>query len=158
MGVCSIDTVDLVKAKAVAQDVLDYLGYLHPAKGSYCVGDCPSLTNMTDQAQNHITTITASCRVCALGAMLLSYIRKYNHLTVDNITNFAGDVDVSRMLIVDFLEPIFGGAQLNLIEDAFEGWPDHPKTAVFCAEHPDPTERLRAIMDNIIQNEGVFKL
>lgn len=101
------------------------------------------------------------CTVCALGACFLADVRRRDNFSVND--------EISRISIVDRLSEIFGEAQLDLIECAYEGDPTYvgnrettaPFKEGYCAvqfgeKHRSPDKRLRAIMRNIIANNGEF--
>jgi hypothetical protein len=150
---------------AIAQDTIEQLGTLEVTRGTY-------LTRYTwsekipyeDQAQQHIDKISKDCYVCALGACFLSYIRLFNDVKVSDLVRGDRQEDLylysTSSFIKSRLSQYFTHDQLLLIEAAFEGW----RVADYCSEqvcdfydkHPDPKERLRAIMQNVIDNNGEF--
>lgn len=112
-----------------------------------------------DQARPLLLKTKVRCRVCAKGALFLSTIRKYNKATVADV--LCDDFHVA--------EKIFGDKMFNQIEAAFEQW-DHTKSPdfegagepagaayTFGIKYSDDTERLVAILKNIIKNKGTFK-
>lgn len=123
------------------------------------------------------------CQVCARGAMFLSGIGLYNKLEVTQFTGQSShwsDRFTFQDETLDWTKDNFGREQSALIENAFEGrniTTDYGEAGVdghridedytivyhgpavdFYNKYPDPVDRLRAIMKNIIKNEGVFKL
>lgn len=111
------------------------------------------------------------CEVCALGACFLSLV------ALKNKFDFGGAGIVTRREVTDRLRSAFSDAQMDLIERAFEwrgNWPAHPygdegdRLNTFACKYPhedtcdgyitsNGTTRLRAIMKNIIKNNGTFK-
>ena len=103
------------------------------------------------------------CEVCALGACFLSVValtNKYDFGLSDNI-------DLSGEDVFKRLKSVFSLKQLYLIENAFElgqgfsaqrsRWhTDYLAAISFGKKYDRPKSRLRAIMKNIIANEGVF--
>lgn len=66
-----------------------------------------------------------SCKVCALGSMLLSCTKLGNVLTTDDIDTSVGHSDLTSSDNVRVLfDSIFSNKQLLLIETAFEGYND----------------------------------
>jgi hypothetical protein len=104
-----------------------------------------------------------SCHVCALGACFLANVEK-----TDNVPYL--DSTHRRDEITENLSKIFSEGQMGLIEAAFERSSDYGykgddndntydlvEAAVeFGERYDDPTKRLRAIMKNIIKNNGEF--
>ena len=111
------------------------------------------------------------CRVCAIGAAAICAVGLYNDAPVmESIWRTAGyyvphDTDSESMREV--LARWFTRKQLDLIECAFEMSDEHEEggssesvreTAVYFGEdYGEPRERLEAIMQNIIDNNGTFK-
>jgi hypothetical protein len=121
------------------------------------------------------------CSCCALGGLFMSCTLYNNNTTVENLS-FAGE-DLGDLLVGDRgysgrlpngLDKFFSLAQLRLIEQTFEGdngavnsgvdcatgevfdkFP--PRAAAFYDKYKKPKDRLIAIMQNIIDNNGTFK-
>jgi hypothetical protein len=113
-----------------------------------------------------------NCKVCALGAVFMSKVNKFNRFNVGDSLN-SEDLRAN-------LKGIFSYAQLFLIEAAFEGdgndagayyvrgCPEDVSGALtdkdrraafeFCRRHEDADTRLKAIMRNIVRNKGTFVL
>jgi len=120
------------------------------------------------------------CKVCALGACLLSSTKLGNILTTDDLYlsdySSVGVSDLDNKNIKKLLKSIFTPSQMYLIESAFEGFSyDSDRVAVdifkqkcndkiehvvnsFHRKYDNDKERLIAIMENIISNNGVFKI
>lgn len=114
-----------------------------------------------------------TCEVCAKGGLFLSTVRKRNKFEVSDLY----DLPNNSYQIVSELEDIFTENQLDLIECAFEGRlvmgscndnitlsdiSDEPtklaeKAFEFYHKYTNDNDRLIAIMQNIIDNKGVFK-
>lgn len=104
-----------------------------------------------------IATRSKPCSVCALGALFIGSVDKFNKLNFD----FKGQDYQDREKILTNLNSSFSQEQLVLIEYAFECWldPDTKKPgppAIFGSRYSNDTTRLRAIMNNIITNKGTF--
>jgi len=170
------------KAIAIAKDVLAHLGMLKPQQGTFLSGTVtqrPGLTGDT-QLQELLDEVQEGCRVCALGACLLSYVRLHDHVTLGETASNWGPhfwaFGAGRRVVFSHLTNIFDRLQLQLIESAFEEVPMCDSTeksqAHYDAAHfgavlsqtTDPglslEERrakvLAAIMNNIIANDGHF--
>lgn len=110
----------------------------------------------------------AACDCCALGAMFMSCTLYNNKTTAEQFESETGwelaELVPERGTISNGLNTFFSPAQLKLIEAAFEGnagafhAPETKSAAVekFYAEY-EPEERMIAIMENIIKNNGTFK-
>jgi hypothetical protein len=169
------------KCCAVAQDVLDHMRYVKVTEGTYCEGELPKGVKSSDEsAKKHIDGISKGCRVCALGACFLSYIRLYNNVTLSELVGtFSNTVTEGEVFESDYheisneLDHIFSQAQLCLIETAFElhcinddydcddadGYTveaEADAAVAFGRKYDDPKVRLKAIMKNIIKNNGEF--
>lgn len=148
----------------VARDVIKqldmkrYVGmrgvYVHAAQG---IDDQPIDVLLPAQP---IAKRIKRCEVCALGAIFVSYARKLNEVEATIGGRRGLHFDQHRGPMYD----LFTGPMLSNIEAAFEGWlvsgvlgkrPD--TTFVALRERvPDDSERLRMIMQNIIDNDGTF--
>jgi hypothetical protein len=120
------------------------------------------------------------CSCCALGGLFMSCTLYNNNTTVDNLS-YAGD-DIGDLLVgashaeslPNGLNKFFSLAQLKLIEQTFEG--DNgavlsgmddgtgetvdefsPQAEAFYNKYKKPKDRLVAIMQNIVKNNGTFK-
>ena len=100
------------------------------------------------------------CEACALGNMMLSHVRVFDKISLE-------EIDGERDSITDTLGNYFEKNQLDLIEVAFEGemcgWYIYPTEEFdkavenFTQKYSDVKKRLRAIMINIVRNDGTFK-
>lgn len=152
-------------AVLVAQDVLKQLRRksvpLNVAKGYYMSfpnGDGPSDQDDGD-LQACVDDIQKRCGVCARGALVLSKARLFDEVPLYYLNNLQ-QWDTSQLL-----EDVWDEKQLCLIESAFElgkfecyGLSEKLVygAIVFGAQFPDSKKRLKAIMENVIENDGVF--
>jgi hypothetical protein len=107
-----------------------------------------------------------SCRVCALGGLFMSCTNLNNNTTVQDLKNetYIGDLVADGDKISNGLNRIFTQGQLMLIESYFEGGEGYfrydlgsdEKAETFLESYNDD-ERLKIIMQNIIDNNGTFK-
>lgn len=160
---------------AIAKDVLARLRYRNIETRTYMNGleNISSWNSLNDDvnAQNHIKELEKNCQVCALGSMFLSHIRVFDKIMMSELTD-------DRDNLTSVLSDYFDQKQLDLIECAFEGelvvdenyyeetdsdvWPPIYPTEVeeakkYIIKYRDDKKRLRAIMINVIRNNGVFK-
>ena len=118
---------------AVAKDVISriQLAKLRGIAGEY-IARSKTKCNTPNQAEER-------CKVCAIGAAFLSYVRLFNGTTKPLNHYYGGDM-------YDLLEQCFSGLELNEIEDYFE-----------CLEGTDnDTDRILMIMQNIVDGKGKF--
>jgi len=107
-----------------------------------------------------------ACEVCVRGSLLVSLIRKDNNFTGEDLDNMSCGYFDSWSVEDKRLLELFSPEQLSLIEYAFENFSadryinekDLDKVEDFFVlyEHNN-TERLIAILKNIIKNKGTFK-
>lgn len=168
------------KCCAVAQDVLDHLKLLNVARGTYCEGKFPDgVRDSKEQAKKYIDVISKDCKVCAIGACFLSYVRLYNNVTLGQLVGGYDTIkddffDVEYYNIDHELAKVFSQRQLCLIETAFECGYIHFRVddedykdlchdsnefsaaISFGEKYSVPKKRLMAIVKNIIKNNGEF--
>lgn len=157
------------KAVAIAKDVLKRLQLrkLHSTQGCY-LGEIPGKeldVALDDDAKKHIDEFEKKCVVCALGAAFLSYIRLYDGLTCDVVQYGA------RSSMVGSLKEAFTELELDQIESCYEKWRGHFYSHYPNSDEADPTEdwieknynrtnnqRLKLLMQNVVENNGDLKL
>jgi hypothetical protein len=145
---------NLTKAQqrvAIAKDVIKQIhgGTLTVATGRYCEGHYSYLNKFfkdnTCITRHNVVEIRGNCLCCALGSMLLSRVFLGN-----KVPRHAWSDGIGWEECRDGLR-CFTGDHLIEIECAFErGHPLYRKI-------PDPTDRLLAIMQNIVDHNGTFK-
>lgn len=167
---------------AVAKDVLKRMSKRTIKKGCFLGTEEEFPVKPLVNLQKQITTLEKRCEVCALGSCLLSQIRLFNKIEVSDIatkhdaTDEFISPDVTSDKILDLLKNTFTPTQMCLIEAVFE-MDDRPTTyfelpisllnvhfytklelAVdFGVKFDNASERLTAIMKNLIANDGEFK-
>jgi hypothetical protein len=112
--------------------------------------------------------IEKHCEVCARGALLLSRIRLFNSVEWEDLKSFGG-IGIVQEHTTDILSEAFSPEELLAIEAAFEARNDEDNDAYigedeeysqdcigFGLEYEHPDDRLVAIMENIIENNGDF--
>jgi len=97
---------------------------------------------------DRLITPDKPCTVCAKGALLISSIRKYNNFSLqkaidDNLDSVASDE----------VRDLFGDENADRIEEYFEGYDGDEK---YLDEYPNDSERLIAILQNVVKNKGQF--
>jgi hypothetical protein len=112
-----------------------------------------------------------SCKVCALGGLFMSCTNLNNNTTVGDMKTeyYIGEFVNDDVKISNGLNRIFTQKQLMLIETYFEGGEGYfksyshhfsysdEKLLVIFFKSFDDDERLKMIMQNIIDNNGTFK-
>lgn len=164
-------------AVAIAEDVLKHLDAMDITQQTYVSGvfpvDTATLTKDT-QLQTVQDEILRNCGVCALGACFLSHIRLFDNITLNDIgygnlpayivDDSELELDVGFRPVFDTLAQYFDKDNLALIETAFECsagfWdgevPKGEAAELFGRAYRKPKDRVRAIMENIIKNRGMF--
>ena len=132
-----------------------------------------------DVRQLYLGNTIQQCSCCALGGMFMSCTLYNNNTTVEDLC-YAG-ADIGDVILEEDddslpngLNKFFSVAQLKLIEQTFEGNQGainssmddgtgeiidkfSPKAEAFYTKYKKPKDRLIAIMQNIIDNNGTFK-
>jgi hypothetical protein len=158
----------------LAKDILALLDseYLHPMHMRYLDIDIFDVANSSTSSLQNILEGTSVCRACALGSLFVGYVRRFNNCNLSDLTMGCESIYAQKCDIDKFLLTIFTKKQLDAIELAYEGtglvWiNDVDRMALsqvekehcleFYKKSADSTERLRAIMNNIIITESSFQ-
>lgn len=156
------EALDRAGAVQLAQDVLLHLdsgklnahvyGYFHPSPW-------PLRLDMAQEAQSYLARPEVVCSVCAVGALFVAEVLRNDACSMSTAIN-------ENDLRFDRLKPYFGAHGVKRIEAAYELWsfPDrdgNPDLALcaFQSNHDggeSETDRLRAIMQNIVDHGGTF--
>lgn len=153
------------KRVTLAKDVISQLKKekLNACSGTYLMIDNLDNVEVNEQL-NKVLKKQGTCEVCAKGALFISHIMRNNHFTIADYHSFS---KTDNEKIKERLGSLFSLPQLELIEKAFEGEnvDNDLKDGTlidladeFHDNYKDDTERLIAIMQNIIKNKGTFKL
>jgi hypothetical protein len=161
---------------AIAKDVIKHLDSkkLNAKSGAYCIfkseaGQPPlSESDGGSDLRGLLSTKVHHCDVCAKGAMFIAHVMRFNEVKLpsadwayfDPARAFNGESFVTSPL------QYFDEDQLDLIEAAFEGddvqgslsEEETDDAESFSLSHENDDERLRAIMQNIVDNGGTFLL
>jgi hypothetical protein len=160
------------KARArviVAKDVIAQLGTSEMIAGDGCYVDVSTrggkrLFKAKDvkdglDVRDVLAKRAKSCTVCARGAIFISTIRKFDNLPVSeravkSVGGYLNALAADHVAVMEYFET----KQLLLIEAAYEGWDwKYDYVGRFKEKYPDRTDRLIAIMKNLIANGGTFK-
>lgn len=160
--------MDREKAVAVAKDVVaqldDPTSTMRPSHGGYFITPfMPDDCNLQERdLRDYLPQIhEAGCRVCALGAAMLSKARLYDDVPASTL------VLTGALKVEHALDGIFGRETVDLAEIAYEGHvvrhtqlsTDRIHRAVdFWRKYERPRDRMRAIWQNVIDNNGEFIL
>lgn len=152
------------KAVAVAKDVLARLDVLHLQTGWYMtIGSSSSISFLGD-LREQVDLVQEECAVCQLGACLLSTARLFDQVPM-SCFNSGRRALLSESTIHDLLVGVFDRDTLDLMEAAFEcqplSWLEASPYSITHAIHFGRRfvaleDRVRAIMENVIDNGGVF--
>jgi len=173
-----VNGVELTKAQIrveVAKDVIRSLKLLDVMTGVYfkpkgTLELVNSIVSSSPDSKVAAQKLKKDCKVCALGACFLSSIRLTNKWEFgkfeEHWTGPAQVRAVEREVLEEKLHKIFTPFQIDLIETAFEEYNctnrANDRSVIgramsFGSKHYDSSSRLRAIMKNIIKNNGTFK-
>ena len=128
---------------AIAKDVLAQLDEksLYAQSGSYVGASVDTIAEPLGRfAKQEV------CSVCAIGAVVISYVRRGG-----NARMRAQNLDATH--VPKGLRAIFPSQMLLQMEELFEGYYPHEKTL----EHLADDEKLRVIMQNLVDNGGELK-
>ena len=164
----------------ILQDVLARLNakkFKVKANCGYVVPDDDEAFEKLVQSKAKSETIAnklaKTCQVCAKGAIFLSTVSLKNAFDFKESAGLAGHVGPVK--IMSRLSEIFDRDNLDLVETAFEtpfnedeqlcacnscgvvDWDDFETAERFGSYYEEDDDRLRAILENMIANEGVFK-
>jgi hypothetical protein len=165
---------------AIAKDALEWIqaGALQPTKSVYV--DFYDETLKRKLAYDPIFSkvqlrdvVLGPCQVCAKGALFLAKAVRFNNVLARQWDETAESCALNGAMLDHF-----DADQLALIEESFEGWiasvpgtegnfvpfseqsnPDYQATKCtydYANQFPDITDRLVAILQNIIDNKGTF--
>ncbi len=107
-----------------------------------------------------------SCDVCALGAAFVCVVKRIDQIKVGDLAARPKDPDDTYRTVNNpkkmrsYLDRYFSAQQLRDIENAFEGFYERGSSDAvsrFNSGIHTSDERLRRVMQNIIDNKGTFK-
>jgi hypothetical protein len=110
-----------------------------------------------------INTADNGCRVCAKGALFCSLIGRVNQITIDDFDTKVNPNSIESIEMIE-LQKYFSLEQIDLIETAFEGCSylevikpiEMKKAELFHVTYSDKELRMLAILDNMVENKGIF--
>lgn len=165
---------------AIAKDVLKQLSdkFYKAKTGDYLLfRNTPEIDKIPAKLDNLLSLLKRSkarCEVCGIGSIFVSMVNLGNKITTNEcdldkeISEYYG---VDDSLMREKLDKIFSAEQRSLIEAAFErstsltendyekneeAWEKIREAMEFGAQFKTPSNRLKAIMKNIIKNKGTF--
>lgn len=158
------------KVVAVAKDVLKHVQTYHWCRGVYLSGSWRGVGPLTGDLQDNVSTVERLCSMCLLGACLVSKARLFNAVPMFNLCGGSSySISVNRDDIDPLLQDVFSPLELSTIESAFERHPmgmwraQTPSdrdllrsAAIFGMRYVNDDDRVVAVMENIIANDGVF--
>ena len=121
----------------------------------------PTLEAGRYQLQQLLKEGQVLCYGCALGAIFLGYVKRYNKYAVDVFSDGCCDTqDLYRKTLVSYLDRYFDHTELYMIEAAYEGWGDSEIEPLYVSawahQYPHKRERLTEILKNCLRNDGIF--
>lgn len=132
--------------------------YVRPLRGNALIRN--EQGEMIDRDTEARDVVIGKCEVCALGALLIAKAVRFDAVTIGQL----------KMNNAVALKDYFSNDQINSIEAAFEGT-SYPSINGTCndaiytagrvnsdwiARYPNHAVRFRAVMRNIIKNNGTF--
>lgn len=140
---------------AILRDVKENLSMYNATTGQYVSLEFSKQIMAPESLQKLIQNKEVKhCNVCAMGAMFMGYVNKFNNYNVQPGIYLSGIVDTQ---IGETLIEYFTFNELKEIEAAFEGYPTYGDYVyTYAYQFPDDDKRLEAIIDNCIRNDGVF--
>lgn len=154
------------KAVAVAKDVIAQLkNKRYQATTSVYITNVvtPEVCNSPSAAV--LGSKDISCNVCARGSMIVSAARLFNQCSLKShrddvpgpVNRWNSGLDREHCTFRQIEQSIFTREQVAMIEAAFECWyADYPECGKFGGKYNNPTDRMIAIMENIVKNKGTF--
>lgn len=118
--------------------------------------------NLDEQVCNLIDKVP-SCDLCAKGALFIATVKRKDALQAKEVYGEFGSLLSDEPTISEYLgrDSLFSDKQLTMIEDQFEqetitDW-KNTNFRVWRPELHKAVDRMRAIMQNIIDNKGTFR-
>jgi hypothetical protein len=153
---------------AIAIDTIQqlWLGVFRATSGTYLELTSPETFKVNQELQEVLTAEGIICEVCARGAIFASAVRKSNAAMVCSYDAGNTTLEMGPSIPIFSRKELafFSRDQLELMEGAFEMWEkegtlddDLARAATrFGRYFFDEDERLMAIMQNVIDNNGTF--
>lgn len=145
--------------KAILQDVEKLLtaGKIRPTRGSYFEVHDETFTqlrratnlNPGSSLRDFITEPFFKCEVCAIGAVFMAYVDKFNKVKVD--TYYCSDT------MLHAVSDYFTEFEMMTLEAAFEGF-SHPHQDQLerFQEYADPADRLLEIVGEMLKHDTLL--
>lgn len=156
-----------LKRIEVCKDVLKNIKYLDIKPGTLCIATKPTDIKIRKDNSKEVAAKLQKkdCHVCALGACFISNVKLNNKFDFSNTDHVYDENSLAPNSkdIEKSLKNIFSVAQFRLIECCFEDnegiyYMIHKNKEIkaFYNKYSEPVGRLKAIMKNIIKNDGTF--
>lgn len=163
------------KRVAIAKDVIDQItAEKYVASCGIYMSIDTNKEYKEDESLQKVLDKEESCQVCAMGAIFASKVRLGNEFSVDQLNGWVGDISASDRDILKATDDIFSLEQMRLMEFCFENddidsyfWRTmerddfntlEAKCNDFYYSYDGDSDRMLAIMQNVIDNNGVFAL
>lgn len=155
------------KRLEVVKDVLKQLKYLKVSTaGTYLWAPSDCNINQEDNLKDKMSELK-KCEVCAKGALFIGHVDKFNKLSLKDLGTDIEDLNYEETLVQPLLS-YFSQEQLDMIECAFEldcyvnDLEKRKENVVdkcirFGERFSNPKLRLRRILENILENDGLFQ-
>ena len=160
---------------AIALDVLANVDSLRVSNAGWYIADVPDGSRDENDcrkfngdwkadARRYLKRLQ-KCQVCALGACMISHVKLFDKVKMGDL-KIDADPLYKNKLVSDrgdsILGRFFDQDQIDKIETAFEAGTKNARPVGYDAEefgrrYDEPKRRLKAIMANIIVNDGEFK-
>lgn len=131
-------------------------GGLIPTPGTYVRPVRDSISNIAETAEDSFVevrdVVLGPCKACIKGALLLVKAELFDEVTLQALAEYSGD---------DLLDEEFGADNADSMERAFEQRADLEAVhgpMPWGVIYPDPAVRYKAILENVIRNNGTFKI
>lgn len=166
------------KAVAIAKDVLKHVRDYRWFRGTYIHGSWRGEeAPWTGDLREHLDKVQEKCTMCLLGACLMSKARLFDAVPLDRlyksdserVDEVYNSINPDRGTIGLLLRDIFSPLELAKIESAFERRVMTDGVATTMATHDllrgaalfgkkivNDGDRVTAVMENIIANDGEF--
>lgn len=143
------------KRVAIAKDALKQIKLRNfiVETGTYC--DVDIKKDLSGNLKKILQT--EQCTVCAKGALFAADILKRGNYNFNDNNALPLWFSAKESQTTERLKGIFSTKQLDLMEIAFEGYYEDEAAYNFFSKYKDNEERLIAILENVIKNEGTFK-
>lgn len=165
----------------IAKDVLNQMrtGFLVPKSGIYVRSNELSKASNDDLELKEVFDKDKRCIACGIGSLFVCSVKLFNKLKLADVaTNYSmfSPFEISKENIHQYLKEYFSEFELDKIEAAFEKTDSLYNRSIYtkgkittitnaskyfdtpAGSNLNGKQRLKAIMNNIIKNNGIFKV